>query len=312
MLLTKNNAGAAMDLQQLRYFVAVAEVENISLAAHRLRVAQSAVSRQIRLLEQELDSALVERVGRGIKLTDAGAMLRHRAVDLLRQADELRSELRNRGRAPTGVLRVGANPSVGEAMFPMLAKRYTEAYPKVRLHLVSELTMHIQEAVRRGTLDCGIVAFPDRDPSIAVQALADERIFLISHREHDLDWGAVCTVKELANVPLLLPGLPHRERLGYERLAAAKGQTLQCRMEADSLSILFDLARLGLGHLLLPATAVRKLTHDGEWTARSISGFQLQRFLIWQAERPVTEAMDGFRRILNQEVAVLTREGVLR
>ena len=301
-----------MNLQQLRYFVAVAEVENIGLAAHRLRVAQSAVSRQIRLLEEELNSALLERVGRGIKLTDTGETLRRRAVDLLRQADDLRSELRDRGHAPTGVLSVGANPSVGEAMFPVLAKRYTEAFPKVRLHLVSEMTMHVQEAVRRGTLDCGIVAFPDRDPSIAVQPLATERIFLISHRDYDLESGPACTVKQLAQLPLLLPGLPHRERLGYERLAAAKGQTLQCRMEADSLSILFDLARLGLGHLLLPAAAVRKLTHEGEWVARPISGFQLERFLIWHAEHPVTEALEGFRRILNHEVAAFIREGVMQ
>ena len=301
-----------MDLQQLRYFVAVAEVENISLAAHRLRVAQSAVSRQIRLLEEELDAALLQRAGRGVKLTDAGETLRRRAVDLLRQADDLRAELRNRGRAPAGVLRIGANPSLGEAMFPALARRYTQAYPKVRLHLVTDMTMHLQEAIQRGTLDCAIIAFPDRDPALAVQPIANERIHLVSHRDHDLDWGPVCTVKQLASVPLLLPGLPHRERLGYERLAAAKGQTLQCRMEADSLSILFDLARLGLGHLLLPSTAVHKLTSDGQWNARQITGFQLQRFLVWPAERPMTEAMEGFRKILNQEISSFTRDGILR
>lgn len=301
-----------MDLQQLRYFVTVAEVENISLAAHSLRVAQSAVSRQIRLLEEELGVTLLRRAGRGIRLTDTGERLRHRASDLIGQADNIRNDIRNRGNAPSGVLRIGANPSMGDIVFPPLANNYTAAYPKVRLHLVTDMTMHIQDAMRRGTLDCGIIAFPDRDPSLTVQSIATENIYLVSHRKHDLNWGPVCTVKQLASVPLVLPGLPHRERLGYERLAAAKGHTLECRMEADSLSILLDLARLGLGHLLLPATARSKLAQGGEWSSRLIKGFHIERFLVWHAERPITEAMTGFMKVLKAEVANLTKQGILR
>lgn len=300
-----------MDLQQLRYFVTVAEVENISLAAHRLRIAQSAISRQIRLLEQELGAALLKRAGRGVKLTETGEALRRRASDLIRQADSIRADIRGRGHAPAGVLRIGANPSLGDAVFPSLARSYTARYPEVRLHLVTDMSMHIQDAVRKGRLDCGIIAFPDRDPAMMVQPLASESIHLVSHKSTDLGLGPVCTVKQLASVPLLLPGLPHRERLGYERLAAAKGQTLECRMEADSLSILRDLARLGLGHLLLPSTALFKLEQDGEWTSTRIKGFQVERFIMWHTERPITEAMSGFMKILTSEISGLTKRGIL-
>ncbi len=299
-----------MDLQQLRYFVTVAEVENISLAAHRLRVAQSAISRQIRLLEQELDAVLLRRAGRGVKLTETGETLRRRASDLIRQADSIRADIRGRGNAPAGVLRIGANPSIGDAVFPSLARAYTARYPEVRLHLVSEMTVNVQDGVKKGMLDCGIVAFPDRDPAMIFQSVASESVHLISHRSADLGLGSVCTVKQLATVPLLLPGLPHRERLGYERLAAAKGQTLECRMEADSLSILRDLARLGLGHLLLPSTALLKLEPD-EWISTRIKGFQVERFMISHTERPITEAMSGFMKILASEVAALAKRGLL-
>jgi DNA-binding transcriptional LysR family regulator len=112
-------------------------------------------------------------------------------------------------------------------------------------------------------------------------------------------------------MPLLLPGLPHRERLGYERLAAAKGETLQCVMEADSLPILRDLARLGLGHLLLPSTAVFKLKEDGEWTSTRVKGFEVERFIAWHTERPITEAMSGFMKVLDEELAALAKRGVL-
>jgi LysR family transcriptional regulator, nitrogen assimilation regulatory protein len=300
-----------MDLQQLRYFVTVAEVENISLAAHRLRVAQSAVSRQIRLLEEELDVVLLRRAGRGVKLTETGETLRRRAGDLLRQADSIRDDIRRRGNTPSGMLRIGANPSFGNMVFPSLARSYTDRYPEVRLHFVTDMTLHIQDAVRNSQLDCAIIAFPDRDPAMMAQKVASESIHLVSHRTTDLALGPVCTVKQLASVPLLLPGLPHRERLGYERLAAAKGETLQCRMEADSLPILRDLARLGLGHLLLPSTAVFKLQEDGEWTSTRVKGFQVERFLVWHTERPITEAMSGFIKILDGELAALAKQGVL-
>jgi LysR family nitrogen assimilation transcriptional regulator len=300
-----------MDLQQLRYFVTVAEVENISLAALRLRVAQSAVSRQIRLLEEELDATLLRRAGRGVKLTDTGETLRRRAGDLLRQADSIRDDLRGRGNAASGVLRIGANPSLGNTVFPTLARNYTARYPDVRLHFVTDMTLHIQEGVKNGRLDCAIIAFPDRDPALVAQRVACESIHLVSHQSVDLKFGPVCTVKQLAGVPLLLPGLPHRERLGYERLAAAKGETLQCRMEADSLPILRDLARLGLGHLLLPSTAVFKLKEDGEWTSTRVKGFEVERFVVWHTERPITEAMSGFLKILDGELAALAKRGIL-
>ncbi len=299
-----------MDLQQLRYFVTVAEVENISLAAHRLRVAQSAVSRQIRLLEEELDAVLLRRAGRGVKLTETGEMLRRRASDLLRQAERLRDDIRGRGSAPTGALRIGANPSFGNTVFPSLAASYTARYPEVRLHFVTDLTLHVQEAVRNGRLDYGIIAFPDRDPTLITQRVANESIHLVSHRSTDLGLGPVCTVRQLARVPLLLPGLPHRERLGYERLAAAKGETLQCRMEADSLPILRDLARLGLGHLLLPSTAVFKLKEEGDWISTRVKGLQVERFIVWHTERPITEAMNGFMKILDAEIAALAKRGI--
>ena len=300
-----------MDLQQLRYLVTVAEVENISLAALRLRVAQSAVSRQIRLLEEELGAVLLRRAGRGVKLTETGETLRCRAGDLLRQADSIRDDIRGRGNTPSGVLRIGANPSLGNTVFPSLARSYTARYPEVRLHFVTDLTLHVQEAVRNGRLDCGIIAFPDRDPALIVQRIASESVHLVSHHTTDPGLGPVCTARQLARMPLLLPGLPHRERLGYERLAAAKGETLQCVMEADSLPILRDLARLGLGHLLLPSTAVFKLKEDGEWTSTRVKGFEVERFVVWHTERPITEAMSGFMKILDEELAALAKQGVL-
>jgi hypothetical protein len=69
---------------------------------------------------------------------------------------------------------------------------------------------------------------------------------------------------------------------------------------------------MGLGHLLLPSTAAFKLAEDGKWTSRVVKGFQLERFLIWHAERPITDAMNGLMRILTSEIALLIKRRILQ
>jgi LysR family transcriptional regulator, nitrogen assimilation regulatory protein len=300
-----------MDFRQLRYFVVVAELENFTHAASRLRVAQSAVSRQVQLLELELKTELFERVGRGIKLTAAGEMLRDRAKQLLDQVEHIRSEIGSRGNQPTGLVRIGANPSLGNALFPGIAERYSAAYPNVRLHFITQMTTSIQEAMQAGKLDLGIVAFPDKDSNLITTPLATESLYLMAARDSNLRIGPECTVKQVAELPLLLPGLPNRERLGYERLAAAKGFTLNCRMEADSLPVLKDLARRGLGYLLLPYVAMSDEDAAG-WRMSRIRGLEIQRYVIRLANRPSSAAVSAAIHLIQDEVGRLKRAGVIR
>ncbi len=300
-----------MDFRQLRYFVVVAELENFTHAASRLRVAQSAVSRQVQLLELELKTELFERVGRGIKLTAAGELLRDHAKQLLDQVDHIRSEIGNRGNQPTGLVRIGANPSFGNALFPGFAEKYSAAFPNVRLHFVTELTSSIQDDMRVGKLDLGIVAFPDKDSTLIMTPLTAESLYLMAARDSKLRLGAECTVKQVAELPLLLPGLANRERLGYERLAAAKGFTLNCRMEADSLPVLKDLARRGLGYLLLPYVAIAD-EDASAWRVSRIKGLDIQRYVIRLANRPISAAVSSAIRFIHDEVSRLKRTGVVR
>lgn len=300
-----------MDLRQLRYFVVVAELENFTHAASRLRVAQSAVSRQVRLLELELKTDLFEHVGRGIKLTAAGEMLRDRAKQLLDQVAHIRSEIGNGGNQPAGLVRIGANPSFGNSLFPGFAERYSAAFPNVRLHFVTELTASIQDAMQVGKLDLGIVAFPDKDANLIMTPLAGESLYLIASRDAKLRLGAECTVRQVADLPLLLPGLGNRERLGYERLAAAKGFSLKCRMEADSLPVLKDLARRELGYLLLPYVAIAD-EEPSAWRASRIKGLEIQRYVIRLANRPISTAVSSAIRFIHDEVCRLKQAGTIR
>lgn len=301
-----------MNLTQLRYFVAAAELQNLSLAASQLRIAQSAVSRQIRLLEDELEVELLERVGRGVVLTEAGKTLLEGGKTLLEGVDQLKLEVSDRARVPLGTLRIGCNPSLGHVLFPLLAKRCLEVYPLLKLHLVTDLTAPVQEWVRRGDLDFAIISFPERDAELASTPLTNEAIYLISAASHAPDLGDECTMSEVAQFDLVLPGLPNRERLGYERLAAATGYSLSCKVESDSLSIMKSLAESGLGHLLLPYIAIGEEREADLWKAFRIKGLSVERHIVRSGRRPVTSAMTAVIGIIQAELRQLRAEGRLR
>jgi LysR family transcriptional regulator, nitrogen assimilation regulatory protein len=301
-----------MNFSQLRYFVAAAELENLSLAAARLQIAQSAVSRQIRLLEEELGVLLLERVGRGVVLTEAGRTLLERSRHLLEDVAQIKAEVADRARLPAGTLRIGANPSFGHTLFPRLAERCWKTHPNIRLHLVTDLTMPIQDWVRRGVLDFAIIAFPERDSDLVGTPLTKEAIFLISAPTLDPKLGAQCTMRAVARLPLLLPGLPNRERLGYERLAAAKGYSLTCGIESDSLSVLKRLAQRGLGHLMLPYIAVAEDQMQPFWKVSRVAGLTVERHIVRSPRRPITRAIEVLFDMIFQEVETLRAAGTIR
>lgn len=300
-----------MNFTQLRYFVAAAELENLSLAAMRLRIAQSAVSRQIRLLEEELGVRLLERVGRGVVLTEAGRTLLERSRDLFEQADRIKAEVIDRAHSPSGTLRIGANPSFGHVLFPRLAERCWRTHPNIRLHLVTDLTTPVQDWVRRGALDFAIISFPERDSDLIGTPLTREHIHLISAPSIDPGLGPECSMRSVASLPLLLPGLPNRERLGYERLAAAKGHSLTCGIESDSLSVLKRLAQRGLGHLMLPYIAIAEDKIEPFWKTSRVSGLTVERHIVRSARHPITKTMQVVLDLIFEEIETFRASGII-
>ena len=122
-----------MELRQLRYFVAVAEEGNISRAAKRIFLTQSALSRQIKALEDEIGQCLLERQAHSIRLTPVGEALLQAARDLLQHAEQLLERVRHAGRGVR--LRVGYAPSLAAGMLSVAVENFTQAHPNARVEL---------------------------------------------------------------------------------------------------------------------------------------------------------------------------------
>ncbi len=118
-----------MDFRQLRTFSCVAELGSLSKASDTLRVAQPALSRQIKLLEHELRAELFTRNGRGMVLTDAGRLLLARTAGIVRQIDQMRDDIQSAGGPPSGRVVLGLVPTVSCVISARLARRTVESYP---------------------------------------------------------------------------------------------------------------------------------------------------------------------------------------
>src|SRR6266702_6498051 len=149
-----------MDIRQLRTFRTVAELGSLSKAADRLRIAQPGLSRQIKLLEQELRAQLFVRNGRGMLLTGAGRMLLDRTEGLVRQIEQMRDDIQSAGGNPSGSVVLGLVPTVSAVLSGRLAARILAQFPDISLRIVESYGGHLVEWLHRGEMDLAITYGP--------------------------------------------------------------------------------------------------------------------------------------------------------
>jgi DNA-binding transcriptional LysR family regulator len=149
-----------MELRHLRYFVAVAETENVSRAALKLHVSQPALSRQIRDLEDEIGFCLLERTAKSIRLTDAGRAFLNDARTLLQQADEAVKKARAIASAEPTELKVGYSPAATARILPPILRAYQRVMPKVHVKLYDWSNEENVARLRDGRLNLALVVRP--------------------------------------------------------------------------------------------------------------------------------------------------------
>ena len=146
-----------VNLKQLEYFVAVAELGSFSKAAVILNIAQPALSRQVRLLETDLHVTLLMRNGRGVVLTEAGKRLFDHSVGILQLVSRVREDIETSRDEPSGRIVVGLPPSMGRLLTLPLVEGFRRTLPKARLAIVEGLPAHLAEWISTGRVDLGLL-----------------------------------------------------------------------------------------------------------------------------------------------------------
>jgi LysR family nitrogen assimilation transcriptional regulator len=245
-----------MDIKALRTFVTVVELGSFSAAARRLRVAQPALSRQVKELEAGLDARLLSRSPRGVVPTEAGQRLQRFALEMLQRFERVRAVVHAHDEPIAGAVSIGLPTSTGAVLSVPLLRRAKQRFPGIRLHLIESLTGYLEEWVMAGRLDFAVLYNAEPSSKLQLTPLLVEKLCLIVPPGGPLAARKTVPFKELSRYPLIVPALPHTLRRMIEAAACSNGVQLRIAYEVDSLPALKTLARSGEACAVLSAGAV--------------------------------------------------------
>ena len=291
-----------MNLRFLRTFVAIADNAGFARAAARLNLTQSAASRQIQALEEELGLRLFARIGRSVRLTSEGEDLLMRSRRLLFDADALGQRASALKAGEVGVLRVGATPQVIENLLAGFLSGYRKRHAGVEVHLVEDGGSRLPGRLERGDVD--VAQMPAGEDRFSRRLLYPMHVLAVLPPRHRLSRRAVIDVTELADEPLLRLGSSFASHGWFE--AACQVAHIRPRVILESVApqTLIALARAGHGVAVVPspvriprggraAVLVHRRVSIGRW---AVGAWDPQRFLPPYAVQFVEELVAHCRR----------------
>lgn len=244
-----------MELRQLRYFLSVAETEHLTESAQALFVTQSTLSHALRQLEAELGVALFDRVGRGLRLSQAGRAFKHYVGRAVQEIEAGRMELARLNGLQTGTLTVGVIPTFMDSLVPPVAARFSTLYPGVQTVVRDLRADAIEELLLAGRLDVAIAFHPVRRADLDAQHLFSERLLLLVSASHPLARRRTLRMAQLAGVPLCLLPRTFATRRMLDECFARAGIPPQVRVEIESVGALISASASGELATIVPERA---------------------------------------------------------
>jgi DNA-binding transcriptional LysR family regulator len=242
-------------LEQVRTFVAVAETEHVSKAATSLFLTQGAVTQQLRHFERALGLQLMERAGRGVRLTDAGKALAIACRAALRSVEVVEDTARSMKALEAGSLDLGASPTSASYYLPSRLAAFSARYPAVKLTVTVEPSDALSAQVLAGAIDCAVI---EGDPLAGLTAvvLADDELVLVAHRDHPLSKLRRVTVAQLGKYRYIGRG-PGWAAERTVRKLMGRAYDLSEVMNLGHPDYVRAATVAGLGYAVLPLLAVQ-------------------------------------------------------
>lgn len=288
-----------MEIRQLRYFLDIAQTEHLTQSAQNLFVTPSTLSHGLRLLEQELGMSLFDRLGRGLKLSQAGEEFRVYATRALKEVEAGRMALADLNGLRSGRLTIGAFPTFLNTVVPATVAAFSRAYPGVMVVVRDLRAGPIEEQLLSGELDLGIAFHPATHEEIETEPLFDERLLVVVGPAHPLAGRRSIAMRALSRVPLaLLPRSFATRRMIDEGLRSV-GVKVDVRVEMDSVESLLGVCRHGDLASIVPERAARQAP---DLYALSLSAPQLVRHagILWRRGASRNAAAREFAALLRQ------------
>jgi len=279
-----------MDVRQLEMFRAVVEAGSFTGAALRLHVSQSAISRQLKLLEEELGTLLLQRTGRGVHVTPEGHILLAAANQIWRDMQEVVAQIADTQKLQRGIISLGGGMTVCLHILPKLLKKFHTLYKNVDLRITTGTSVDLLQRLRAHDVDLLLLTLPIVGQDLEIVPVLKEEMIVVTANNHALARQRTIEASALARSPLILFESGSNTRRVIDEFFLEQQIGVNVVMETENVEIIKAMVANGLGVTILPygAMAADLRTRRFGWTR--VRGAHLYRDTGWvylkSAHRP--------------------------
>jgi len=292
-----------MDLRQLEILQAIAETGSFTASGRKLHVSQSAISRQILLLEEELGEPLFLRVGRQVRMTPAAESLVQLGQRVFQDLRDTIGTITDRTRDLRGTLRLSGGMTVCLYVFPPLLKHLRRVHPRLDVRLTVATAGQSVQQIRDGRVDAGLLTLPVEGADLVTVPVMREELLLVATPTHALARKRRVAPKDLAGQPFVLFEQGSATRRVIDRFFAAEHLEPTIVMDTENVEIIKAMVKTGLGIGIVPYQAVAREVRAGQFFCARIEGHELVRETGWvyaranRIPRMIHELLSAFEAV---------------
>jgi DNA-binding transcriptional LysR family regulator len=270
-----------VDLRQLEILQAIAETGSFTACGRKLNVSQSAISRQILLLEEELGEPLFLRVGRRVRMTPAAESLVQLGQRVFQDVKDTVGKITDRTADLRGILRLSGGMTVCLYVFPPLLKHLRRVHPSLEMRLTVATADRSVAEIRAGRIDAGLLTLPVEESDLVTEPALREELLLMTTPKHPLARRRNVTPQDLAEQPFVLfePGSATRRVIDH--FFATHDIEPIVVMDTENVEIIKAMVRTGLGISIVPYQAIAREVRSGQLFCTRIQGHELFRETGW-------------------------------
>jgi DNA-binding transcriptional LysR family regulator len=270
-----------MDLRQLEILQAIAETGSFTASGRKLNVSQSAISRQILLLEEELGEPLFLRVGRQVRMTPAAESLVQLGQRVFQDVRDTVGTITDQTRELKGTLRLSGGMTVCLYVFPPLLKHLRRVHPYLDVRLTVATAGQSVHQIREGRIDAGLLTLPVEGADLVTVPVLREELLLVTTPTHPLARRRRVAAKDLADYPFVLFEQGSATRKVIDRFFAAQSLEPTIVMDTENVEIIKAMVKTGLGIGIVPYQAVAREVRAGQFFCARLDGHELVRETGW-------------------------------
>jgi DNA-binding transcriptional LysR family regulator len=292
-----------MDLRQLEILQAIAETGSFTACGRKLHVSQSAISRQILLLEEELGEPLFLRVGRHVRMTPAAESLVQLGQRVFLDVRETVGAITDRTRDLRGTLRLSGGMTVCMYVFPPLLKHLRRVHPQLDVRLTVATAGRSVQEIRGGRVDAGLLTLPVVESDLVTVPVLREELLLVTTPSHPLARRRKVAPRDLDGQPFVLFEVGSATRKVIDQFFATEKIEPTIVMDTENVEIIKAMVKTGMGVGIVPYQSVAREVRAGQFFCARIEGHELVRETGWvyaranRVPRVIHELLAAFEKV---------------